>query len=76
MEYLQDKEYFPFKTVIIIDDSLQINLVKKNASVIWNLFDFITYWYSYYSQLHEATYFSYKYVLHLNKGKTSPKGSY
>ena len=49
---------------------------KKMPSVIWNLFDFITYWYSYYSQLHEATYFSYKYVLHLNMGKTSPKGSY
>ena len=29
MEYLQDKEYFPFKTVII-DDSLQITLGKKN----------------------------------------------
>ena len=29
MEYLQDKEYFPFKTVII-DDSLQITLVEKN----------------------------------------------
>ena len=38
MEYLQDKEYFPFKTVII-DDSLQITLVEK---IIWNLFDFIT----------------------------------
>ena len=36
MEYLQDKEYFPFKTVII-DDSLQITLVQK---IIWNLFDF------------------------------------
>ena len=29
MEYLQDKEYFHFKTVII-DDSLQITLVEKN----------------------------------------------
>ena len=29
MEYLQNKEYFPFKTVII-DDSLQIILVEKN----------------------------------------------
>ena len=28
MEYLQDKEYFPFKTVII-DNSLQITLVEK-----------------------------------------------
>ena len=27
--YLQDKKYFPFKTVII-DDSLQITLVEKN----------------------------------------------
>ena len=27
--YLQDKEYFPFKTVIN-DDSLQITLVEKN----------------------------------------------
>ena len=34
MEYLQ-KEYFPFKTVII-DDSLQITLGKKLPSVIWN----------------------------------------
>ena len=32
MEYLQDKEYFPFKTVII-------TLVEK---IICNLFDFIT----------------------------------
>ena len=59
MEYLLNKEYFPFKTVII-DDSLQITLVeKKKPSVIWNLFDFITYVYSYYSQLQEAIYFSY-----------------
>ena len=29
MEYLQDKKYFPFKTVVI-DDSLQITLVEKN----------------------------------------------
>ena len=28
MEYLQKKEYFPFKTVII-DESLQITLEKK-----------------------------------------------
>ena len=63
MEYLQNKEYFPFITVII-DDSLQITLVeKKMPSVIWNLFDFITYLYSYYSQLHEAIYFSYKYSI-------------
>ena len=34
MEYLQ-KEYFPFKTVII-DESLQITLEKKFPSVIWN----------------------------------------
>ena len=31
MEYLQKKEYFPFKTVII-EDSLQIILEKKNFS--------------------------------------------
>ena len=30
MEYLQDKEYFPLKTVII-DDSLQITLVEKKS---------------------------------------------
>ena len=49
MEYLQKNEYFPFKTVII-DDSLQ-NILgeKKLPSVIWKLFDFITYLYSYYS---------------------------
>ena len=35
MEYLQKKEYFPFKTVII-DESLQITLEKKLPSVIWN----------------------------------------
>ena len=50
MEYLQKNEYFPFKTVII-DDSLQNTLgeKKKMPTVIWKLFDFITYWYSYYS---------------------------
>ena len=31
MEYLQKKEYFPFKTVII-DDSLQIILGKKKIA--------------------------------------------
>ena len=61
-EYLQNKEHFPFKTVII-EDSLQIALreKKKMPSLIWNLFDFITYLYSYYSELHEASNFSYKY---------------
>ena len=40
---------FPFKTVII-DGSLQNTLgEKKMPRVIWKLFDFITYWYSYYS---------------------------
>ena len=49
MEYLQKNEYFPFKTVII-DNSLQNTLgEKKMPNVIWKLFDFITYWYSYYS---------------------------
>ena len=47
MEYLQDKEYFPFKTVII-DDSLQINLVEKNhLESVW-----IHYLYSYCSKLY------------------------
>ena len=49
--YLQKNEYFPFKTVII-DDSLQNTLEKKMPSVIWKLFDFITYWYSYCTKLH------------------------
>ena len=40
MEYLQKKEYFPFKTVII-DESLQITLEKKLPSVIWNSYFFI-----------------------------------
>ena len=36
MEYLQKKEYFPFKSVIV-DGSLQITLEKKKlSSVIWN----------------------------------------
>ena len=49
MEYLQKNEYFPFKTVII-DDSLQNTLgEKKNAKCHLETFDFITYWYSYYS---------------------------
>ena len=49
MEYLQKNEYFHFKTVII-DGSLQNTLgEKKMPSVIWKLFDFITYWYRYYS---------------------------
>ena len=63
MEYLQKNEYFPFKTVII-DDSLQNSLgEKKNAKCHLETFDFITYWYSYYSELYEATYFSYKYSI-------------
>ena len=33
MEYLQDKKYFPFKTVVI-DDSLQITLVEKNKCLV------------------------------------------
>ena len=69
MEYLQNEEYFPFKTVII-DDSLQItSKKKKKPSAIWNLFDFITYWYSYYSQLHESTYFSYQYSIWTKRGR-------
>ena len=52
MEYLQKNEYFPFKTVII-DDSLQNTLgeKKKKMPSVTHLetFDFITYWYSYYS---------------------------
>ena len=50
MEYLQKNENFPFKTVII-DDSLQNTLgeKKKNAKCHLETFDFITYWYSYYS---------------------------
>ena len=32
MEYLQVKEYFPLKTVII-DDSLQITLVEKSFGI-------------------------------------------
>ena len=58
MEYLQDKEYFPFKTVII-DDSLQITLVKK---IIWNLFDFITCA-AIVLNFMEASYFSCKYSI-------------
>ena len=49
MEYLQKNEYFAFKTVII-DNSLQNTLgEKKNAKCHLETFDFITYWYSYYS---------------------------
>ena len=47
--YKRMSTYFPFKTVII-DDSLQNTLVeKKNAKSHLKTFDFITYWYSYYS---------------------------
>ena len=52
MEYLQKNEYFPFKTVII-DDSRQNALREKkkikNVKCHLETFDFITYWYSYYS---------------------------
>ena len=34
MEYLQKKEYFPFKTVLIYE-SLQITLEKKLPSVLY-----------------------------------------
>ena len=69
MEYLQNKEYFPF-IIVIIDDSLQITLVvKKIKSVIWNLFDFITYLYSYYSQFHETIHFSFKYFIWTRGGR-------
>ena len=51
MEYLQKKEYFLFKTVII-DESLQITLEKKLPSVIWNFL--YLYSYRYYSPLHGA----------------------
>ena len=38
MEYLQDKEYFPFK-IVIIDDSLQITLEeKKKRQVSFGIF--------------------------------------
>ena len=47
--YKRMSSYFPFKTVII-DDSLQNTLgEKKNAKCHLETFDFITYWYSYYS---------------------------
>ena len=39
MEYLQKKEYFPFKTVII-DESLQITL-EKNYQMSFGIFLFI-----------------------------------
>ena len=55
MEYLQKKEYFPFKTVII-DDSLSLQnhpTRKKMPGVIWNLFHFILG--QLYSLLHEAS---------------------
>ena len=59
MEYLQDKEYFPFKTVII-DDSLQITLVQK---IIWNLLDFNTCKAIVLNFMEAASYFSYKYSI-------------
>ena len=46
--YKRMSTYFPFKTVII-DDSLQNTLGKKNAKCHLETFDFITYLYSYYS---------------------------
>ena len=46
--YKRMSTYFPFKTVII-DDSLQNTLGKKKAKCHLETFDFITYWYSYYS---------------------------
>ena len=52
MEYLQ-KEYFPFKTVII-DDSLQITLEKKLVSFGIFLFLYL-YSYRYYSPVHGAS---------------------
>ena len=56
MEYLQKKEYFPFKTGII-DDSLQITLGKKNnRQVSLGIFLFLyLYSYRYYSPLHRAS---------------------
>ena len=39
MEYLQSKEYFPFKTVII-DDSLQITLGEKKINAKCHLESF------------------------------------
>ena len=48
MEYLQMNEYLSLQTVII-DDSLQNTLGEKNAKCHLETFDFITYWYSYYS---------------------------
>ena len=53
MEYLQ-KEYFPFKTVII-DESLQITL-EKNYQVSFGIFLFpYLYSYRYHSSLHGAS---------------------
>ena len=65
MKYLQDKEYFPFKTVII-DDSLQITLVEKK--IIWNLFDFITCT-AIVLNFMEAIYFSNKYSIWTRGGR-------
>ena len=54
MEYLQKKEYFPFKTVII-DESLQITL-EKNYQVSFGIFLFLyLYSYRYYFPLHGAS---------------------
>ena len=72
MEYLQNKEHFPFKTVII-DDSLQITLVKKKSKCHLEYFWF-DYLYSFCSQLHGSYLFSLK-IFHLNKGRTLPKGA-
>ena len=46
--YKRMTSYFPFKTVIF-DDSLQNILEEKNAKCHLETFDFITYWYRYYS---------------------------
>ena len=57
MEYLQKKEYFPFKTVII-EDSLQIILEKKKIAkchLKFSYFSICTVTVPYYSPLHGAS---------------------
>ena len=66
MEYLQKKEYFPFKTVIV-DESLQITLEKKitKCHLEFSYFFICTASYRYYSPLHGASLvnFSHKYSI-------------
>ena len=74
MEYLQ-KEYFPFKTVII-DDSLQITLGKKIIAkyhLEFSYFFICTATGSYYSLLHGARQFFSN--IPFEQGEASPKGA-